>query len=103
MDFRDAWIFSPGKAALNIDLPEKKRFTLREIKEAYDPVIAEMKECKDMFRLQKVGLEWTADELIRQGKITRDEWKQLASKNVRKAAAQENFDLDAAQKRFFKK
>ena len=96
MDFRDSWLYSDFIHP-NLQVPiVKKGVPPEKLKE----IVAGWRQMADMYRLQKVGLEWTAEELICQGKITREEWKQLASKNVRQAASKEKFDLDAAQKRF---
>ncbi|MFW5930789.1 MAG: hypothetical protein ACOCQI_03465 [Desulfosalsimonas sp.] len=106
MDFRDAWIFSPGRAVLPIKVPEKKkerRYTLKEVKEAYDPVIAELKEKANMYRIKTLGRERVLNELIERGLLTEQESFELRKKHVRQVAKEEGFDFDAAQDKFIYK
>ncbi|MFW5975443.1 MAG: hypothetical protein ACOCP6_01655, partial [Desulfosalsimonas sp.] len=80
-----------------------RRYTLKEVKEAYDPVIAELKERANMFRLEKAGLMEAAKILAERGKIDYKEFRSLTSQKAREFAKNEKFDLDKAQDKFLKK
>jgi len=69
---------------------------IKKLKQA----LAEWKEYANMCRIKGVGREKAVDELIRRGKITKEEYDNLRKKFTREVAKKEKFDLDKAQKKF---
>ena len=96
MDFRDSWLYSDFIHP-NLQVPlVQKGVPPEKLKE----IVAGWRQMADMYRIKAVGLERVLEELIRQGKITREISRTLAVKHVRNVAKEEGFNLDAAQAKF---